>query len=409
MKKRILTTLIISISVTISAQVVDDSITMQTGRTHESYYSMNSGEILNVNNTDWDIAFELDGFGASIRSNGHTGTNVWVYPTDTVWANVDTTGMIWDDVQYNSETTWSIGAFDQGADPQNPLDLGWGEYDMVTHIISGDRIFIVQLSTGDYKKLFINTLANGAYNFRYADLNGANEITQSITKSTYAGKNFIYYSLVTDQIIDREPLNDTWDLVFTRYMGYLNPPGTYYNVTGVLSNNGVHIREADGVAPSLADYNSFTVDSVIDVIGHDWKSFNGGTMQYEIVPDLSYFVEDLSGDLWHIIFTRFDLSSSGKVVFSKEKVASVNVEEIEDLNAFGIYPNPAKDIATVIYDGESGANLTIVDMHGSIVLTKQLSSGFHTHPLNLESFTKGAFFVKLSTEHGSSTQKLVVR
>ena len=160
---------------------------------------------------------------------------------------------------------------------------------------------------------------------------------------------------------------------------------------------------------TAADYNNFAVDSVIDVIGHDWKSFNGGTMTYEIPTDLSYFVEDLDGDLWHLIFTRFDLSSSGKVVFSKERVASANVEEIDGLNAFGIYPNPAEDVTTILYDSDSEATLTIVDMNGSVVHSEQLSSGFETHNLTLSSFQSGVYFVSLSTEQGSTSQKLVVR
>ncbi|GAB5417657.1 MAG: hypothetical protein Crog4KO_26430 [Crocinitomicaceae bacterium] len=396
-------------TLSLSAQVVDDSITMQMNRTNESFYSMSNGEVANVNNTDWDIAFDLSGFGSSVRSNGHTGTNVWVYPNGTIWTSVDTTGMMWDDAYHNSESTWAVGAFDQDADPQNPFDIGWGEYNMVTHVIAGDRIFIVELGTGDFKKLIIEQLASGIYNFRHADLDGSNEVASSITKSDYTAKNFVYYSLTNDQIIDREPTNDSWDIVFTKYMGYLNPPGTFYNVTGVLSNNGVHVRQADGVDPTTADYTNFAVDSVIDVIGHDWKTFNGGTLSYDIAPDLSYFVEDLSGDLWHIVFTRFDLSSSGKVVFSKEKIASANVDEIKDLNAFGIYPNPGKDVATVIFDSDSKALLTISNMHGSIVHQESLSSGFVTHKLTLTKFQSGVYFVNLSTQNGSSSQKLIVQ
>jgi hypothetical protein len=406
MKKQILASLFITVTLGVSAQV-EDSITMQAGRTHESYYNLETGEVLNVDNTDWDIAFDLSGFGSSIRSNGHIGTKVWVYPNGINWPTVDTTGTVWDDPMYNSETTWRTGAFDQDADPQNQLDLGWGEYNFVTHVITGDRIFIVELSTGDFKKVIIESLASGVYSFRYADLNGANEVIETVTKSDYSGKNFVYYSIANQQIVDREPANDSWDIVFTKYMGYLNPPGTFYGVTGVLSNNGVHVRQADGVDPSMADYNNFQVDSVIDVIGHDWKSFSMGT--YTIPADLSYFIEDLDGALWQIIFTRFDLSSSGKVVFSKEKIASANVSEIEDMNAFGLYPNPATGVATVVFDTDSDAQLTITDMNGGVVYQESLSSGFATHNLTLTNFQSGVYFVNLSTELGSTSQKLIIQ
>lgn len=407
MKKQLLATLFFGMTLSLSAQVVDDSITMQTGRTHESFYSLSNGEVANVDNTDWDVAFDLSGFGASVRSNGHTGTKVWVYPNGTVWGSVDTTGMNWDNTLYNSETSWSIGAFDQDADAQDPFDLGWGEYNVVTHVVTGNRIFIVELATGDYKKLIIEQLASGVFNFRHADLDGNNEVSASVTKGDYTDKNFAYYSIVNDQIVDREPANDTWDIVFTKYTAYLNPPGAHYGVTGVLANHDVFVRQADGVDPAVADYNNFDVDSVINVIGYDWKTFSMGS--YTIPADLSYFVEDQNDDLWQIIFTRFDLSSSGKVVFSKEKISSANVDEIEDLNAFGIYPNPATDEATVLYDSDAPATISIIDVNGSVVYQETLEQGFVTHKLTLTNFQSGVYFVNLSTANGSTSQKLLVQ
>lgn len=395
-------------TLSVSAQLVEDSINMQAGRTHESYYNMENGEVSNVDNTDWDIAFDLTGFGSSIRSNGHTGTEVYVYPNGTDWATVDTTGMTWE-VLHNSETEWFIGAFDQDADPQDPFDIGWGEYSVITHTINGNRIFIIKLASGDYKKLTVETLANGIYTFRHADLDGSNEITATVDKANYSGKNFIYYSITNDQIVDREPVNDSWDIVFTKYVSDLGG-GSYYGVTGVFSNEGVHVRQADGVDPAMADYNNFQVDSVIDVIGHDWKTFNMGTFTYDMVQDLSYFVEDLNGDLWHIVFTRFDLSSSGKTVFAKEKVSSANVDEIEDINAFGLYPNPAQDVATVMFDTDSETTITVIDMQGSVVYEHTMpANGFVTHNLTLTSFQSGVYIVNLSTANGASSQKLIVQ
>lgn len=408
MKRYLLASLIVGVSLYSTAQV-EDSISQQTGRTHESFYNLSNGEVSNVDNMNWDIAFELGGLGSSIRSNGHTATEVYVYPNGTSWATVDTTGMDWTSVQYNSETTWEIGAFDQDANPQDPFDVGWGEYNMITHSVTGNRIFIVKLFSGDYKKVIIESLTGGVFSFRHADLDGTNEVAQTVTKADYTDKNFVYYSIVNDQIIDREPTNDSWDLVFTKYMASL-APGVTYAVTGVKSNNGVHVRQADGVDPVMADYNNFVVDSVIDVIGHDWKTFNPGPMPaYTITPDLSYFVEDLNGDLWHLTFTRFDLSASGKTVFSKERVASANVSELEGIQSFGMHPNPANEQVTAVFNTETASNLTITDMNGNILSQQAIAStGFNTKTVSVVDFPAGIYFVNLTTENGSITQKLVV-
>ncbi|XOV66586.1 MAG: T9SS type A sorting domain-containing protein [Fluviicola sp.] len=404
MKKNVLTLSFLVVAVFVNAQT-EDSITQQVGRTHESYYSFSNGEVANVDNMDWDIAFELDGLGSSVRSNGHTATEVYVYP-GTDWNSVDTTGMNWE-VQYNSETTWETGAFDQDADPQDPFDVGWGEYSMITHSVTGNRIFIVKLATGDYKKVMIESLANGVFSFKHADLNGSGEIAQTIDKNAYASKNFVYYSITNELVIDREPANDMWDIVFTKYMASL-APGVTYLVTGVQSNKGVHVRQADGVDPSMADYNNFAVDSVIDVIGHDWKEFSMGT--YTIPSDLSYFVEDLNGDLWHLIFTRFDLSSSGKTVFSKERVANASIEEFEDITSFGVHPNPAEEYVTVVFNSNKTTRLSIKDMNGSVRSQESIPfTGFNTKTLSVTDFPAGVYFVHLTTENGKLTQKLIVQ
>ena len=240
MKTSLLLTVLIGAHFTSYSQQVEDSIEMLPGYTNESYYSMENGEQANVDNTNWDLAFDLSGFGASIRTNEHIGTEVYVYPNGTDWANVDTTGMAWNTF-HNSETTWAIGALDQSNNPSDPFDLGWGTYNPVTHQITGDSIHIIKLASGDYKKLMIESLASGVYSFKHADLNGANEVSNTVTKGNYTDKNFAYYSITNDVVIDREPANNTWDIVFTKYVGELGP-GTYYGVTGVLSNNGVHVR-----------------------------------------------------------------------------------------------------------------------------------------------------------------------
>lgn len=408
MKTHILFTLLLGSTFASNAQQVEDSIEMFPGYTNESYYSFAHGEQINIDNTSWDIAFELDGFGASIRTNEHTGTEVYVYTNGTDWTTVDTTGMTWNTL-HNSETTWAVGAFDQSINTANPFDIGWGVYNPTTHQIVGDSIHIVKLSDGSYKKVKIESLISGVYAFKHADLNGANEVSATLTKSDYTDKNFVYYSIVNDVILDREPTNTSWDIMFTKYVSEI-APGTHYGVTGVLSNNGVYVREANGIDPTSANFYDFTIDSVINVIGYDWKSFNMSTFAYDIAPDLSYFVQDQAGDIWHLIFTRFDGSSTGKVVFSKEKVSAANVEDLVDVTSFGIYPNPATANATVIFNTSSEAAISIMNMEGKVVFSEQIDeTGFLTYPISLDELNAGTYFVQLSTQGGVATKKLIVQ
>ncbi|HIP31124.1 MAG TPA: hypothetical protein EYG86_00025, partial [Crocinitomicaceae bacterium] len=114
-------------------------------------------------------------------------------------------------------------------------------------VITGDRIFIIKLADGTYQKLIIEMLQGGVYTFKYADLDGENEVSASLTKSDYDGKNFGYYSIQNNTVLDREPVSPEWDLLFTKYVVDLGG-GFLYGVSGVLANVNVQVAQANGVA-----------------------------------------------------------------------------------------------------------------------------------------------------------------
>ena len=407
MKKHLLFTAVIGVTSYSQAQLVEDSIAMLPGYTNESYYSMSDGEQANIDNTNWDLAFDLSGFGASIRTNEHTGTKVYVYQNGTDWNNVDTTGMNWNAL-HNSETSWAVGSLDQTTDPANPMDIGWGIYNSVTHQILGESIHILQLSNGEYRKLMIESLIGGVYTFKHAMLNGTNEITATVTKNNFTSKNFAYYSVTNNTVLDREPTSADWDIVFTKYVAELSP-GVYYGVTGVLSNKGVYVREASGIDPTTAVYTDYTIDSVINVIGWDWKSFNSTTFQYDIPQDLSYFVQDQTGDIWQLVFTRFEGSASGKVVFAKERVSMANLEDMKEIASLAIYPNPAKEHVSIMYNSSLNTTISIVDMTGKTIFTEPVEEhDFIVRSISLEDFSPGTYFIQVATPSELFTEKLIV-
>ena len=134
-------------------------------------------------------------------------------------------------------------------------DLGWGNYSFITHYVTADSLFVVKLPSGSYKKLWIDRLASGVYYFTYADLDGSNEVSETVTKSDFTNKNFAYYSIDSQTELDREPANDSWDLLFTKYTTMLNYGGAQmpYGVTGVLSNAGVEVNKVSGIHKLEAD------------------------------------------------------------------------------------------------------------------------------------------------------------
>lgn len=407
MKKQILLVAgLVAFSTAKAQTFVSDSVSMNTGYPNESYYSLENGEVLNVSNQTWDLAFDLGQFGAGVRVNQHAGVEVYVHGTNTDWSTLDTTGMAWNKLN-NSDKYWGTGALNTAAG-SSQIDLGWGEYNMTTHHINASRSFVLKFADGSYKKLLIESLVSGTYTFKTANLDGSSEISNTLTKTDYTNKNFAYYSIASNTILDREPTNNTWDFVFTKYATELFP-GTFYTVTGALTNKGVYVRQADNTAPMDAVYDDFTTDSVINVIGYDWKAFGGGG--YTIKDSLSYFVEDKGGNLWQLKFERFDGSSTGKIVFGKRKISGASLVEQSDISSLGIAPNPASNNATIAFNSlVNETAISIVGMNGKVVYQNTLNgTGMKTLNVDVTSFRQGMYIVQLTTKNGVSTAKLIVQ
>ena len=394
-----------------------DSVSLLPSYKNQSYYDFNNGEVASVDNSNWDLAFSVAGYGSSIRINGQTNTKLYVYPNGDIndWATLDTNGMSsWKTVN-NSDESWSLGAFDQNADANNPMDLGWGIYSTVTHHITGDSLHVIQLSDGSYKKLHIIKLSSGNFEFKYADIDGGNEVNASLDKSNFTDKNFGYYSLQTGTEIDREPSNQTWSLVFTKYITEIMP-GMTYGVTGVLTNDGYSVAKAENIDLSNVDHNNFTnYDSKINIIGYDWKSFNMTTFSYDLQDSLCYFVKsDATGNVWKINFTAFEGSATGKIVFNKEAVSSASIFDNNTVSSFTIYPNPSSDKnINLLYElNTNGVNKTgsIIDMRGNTVFTFDLNgNGFNKKRLNLNHLKSGAYFLSFETENQIIREKIILQ
>ena len=242
-------------TVTLIGQTTD-IVTMGSGYIDQSFYSLSNGEVATANNTNWDIAFSLNALSATVRINGGMGTSLYKVPNVDVsgWADVDTLGLSTWSQLINSELSWNDGAFNTNSENMN---YGWGNYDIITHVVVGDAVFIVNSIDGEWKKLMIEELDDGVFNFKYANLDSSDEIVTSIDRSEYEDKNFVYYSLSSHMVMDREPLISDWDLTFTKYITTLSP-GVYYSVSGALANNNIEIAEVNDLSNpfTYSDYAS---------------------------------------------------------------------------------------------------------------------------------------------------------
>lgn len=414
MKKYYITLGLITTVLLAQSQVVTDTVSLGAGYADQVWYSLENGVQGSAPKDNWDIAFCADLMDASIIINSAAEVTLWLYPhSDTSgWETVDTTGMTSWTPRYNSDTSWSLGAFNLPLS-SNPFDMGWGIYNTATHYVTGDSLYIIRLTNGDYKKLWLQQLADGAYDFKYANLDGSSLQNASIVKADYTGINFIYYSMQTNTVIDREPVSADWDLLFTQYTAFIPTP---YNVTGVLTNYGVTVADVRGIADpeTYNDYASQAFLTPINTIGYDWKTYSGA---WGIEDSLLYFVKSNTGDIWKVVFTGFDGSSSGSSSFAKEKLATTAITDIqgEALANLAVYPNPAKGVyVNAVYNFEnavSSAVLSVIDITGKHIYSGALetTAGMHSAALPVSGMEAGIYFVIIEFDGNRIQQKLMIR
>ncbi|MEO5583840.1 MAG: T9SS type A sorting domain-containing protein [Flavobacteriales bacterium] len=412
MKKALL---LLSAALLTAAGQAQTPVTVSThaGNADQVWYSLQNGEVGRAPLSEWDLAFEMTGFSSSIRVNTAKGLVVYETPVAIAdWDGLDSADVAnWTRVD-NSDSSWSVSALNHGnnlADPDG-FNVGWGDYNIATHVIVGSKIYAISFPDATWKKLRINYLANGIYSFTYSNLDGNDLYDEELVKTDFTGKNFGYWSFTTNSTLDREPPTLNWDLLFTKYTGFVPTP---YGVSGVLQNKNVKALQVNAVPNADADWNSAPFSANMNILGSDWKRYDFDLNQYSVVTDTTYFVKDIPGNIWKIVFTGYGGGATGDMSFNQELVSSVGIGEIAHHQGTLItYPNPVTNgQARMIVDVPAREGmLRIFNTTGQQMAQQQWSglSGLTTRTLDVSGLAKGVYMLRFDAANSTSTGKLVI-
>jgi len=384
---------------------------------NDNYYSFTNEELNVSPRNNWDLAFATDNMSVTVHANNGAGVMVYTYPNGdlSAWNDIDTTGLHNWPAMYNSLEDIEDGALNRNSIEGNDLDYGWGTYNINTHQISGDSIFIVKTVNEEFKKLLIigrNPLPGAnSWDIQYADIDGSNEETITINADEHNTKNFVHYSIENNATVEKEPATEEWDLLFTRYYDYNIP----YYVTGILANTyRVSIQQVDGVNQTTYDnYNEAYFTDNYSEIGSDWKTFNMSTFTYDVELQRVYFAKVLNADAsdstyWKLYFTDFSGSSTGVYTFIQEDVTNTNsIDEINGLELFEIYPNPANNYIRLLTDATKDLEYRISDITGKFISKGQLQRGFNQESINISDLKSGVYHISLISNDGISSQSFI--
>lgn len=429
MKKYILIPFLI-ITLIAQSQTVKDSVSMGAVYANEIYYSLKNGQVGQSAINNWDIAHTTIKTDNNIRANHINGVELMLYPKgDTSkWSSFDTSGWKTWKKLYNNIEKREKGAFVIAVNSMNAWDFGWGVYDQTSHSVIGDSIYLFITGTGGnktFKKLWIvKQPSNGSLVFRYANLDGSKDTTVTLMNSGIA-RNYDFYHIRTNNEVLREPGRSNWDISFTRYYApTLNPQTLKYDmypVMGVEGNRFVKIARVQGI-PNTTALNSLqsyigplnTDADNLTRIGSDWKNFNQGLNAWKITDSLSYFIKDSIGNYYHLHFTRFDGSATGKIVFNKTLLQAYTIKQRNSQNfKLTVYPNPSVNgKVSFLFDSEFfiNGNLTISDITGRTIQTSKVinESGLFYQTFTNGQLKPGTYFATFANEFGTHTEKFVI-
>ena len=162
-----------------------------------------------------------------------------------------------------------------------------------------------------------------------------------------------------------------------------------------------------------ADFGEFqsSLSSDIDVIGYDWKEFDG--REWNLEDRRAYFIQDLEGRNWKIYFISFGGSGDGNSIFVKGPATVASTGEIEALDQFSISPNPTQGQTQLTFDWNEGAqNLKgqLFDLQGKVVRNYDFNVNAGQNAINLDNLptTSGIYILKITDGKQSLLSKLVI-
>ena len=181
-----------------------------------------------------------------------------------------------------------------------------------------------------------------------------------------------------------------------------------YNITwNVTPANG-------GTVTDMTDYS--------DVTGQTVSKPQGSTITFAIEPNLddNFDLIDLS-----VNGNPIDMTTDPNFVARGEyylyDVANLQADvtclatfsdgavDVANNAVVKVQPNPASSVANLTVEGVNGdVNFALIDMNGRVISQKVINANA-TEQINLEGLARGTYFVRITNNHFSKVEKLIVR
>ncbi|RAJ80191.1 heme-binding HmuY-like protein [Chitinophaga dinghuensis] len=290
------------------------------------FVDLSTGKMTAVAAGSWDIAVQSRG-GKAIISNGAKKAGIYRIPSanfDSVVALPATASGI--KINYEN-TSLDVTATSVGAWTDNQ-----GKSKQLVYIIDLGKTPPSGANSNGYMKFSISDATASQVTIRYANLDGSNPKSQTITLD--ATTNFTYFSLMSGKTVQVEPSYKNWDFMCTGVtVAGGGPPGSYVVTMAVLHNRLAGVKVAvdnpaadlassddpaapvNNVASSKGRYGTLTRADFLtlgpvekaDAIGKSWWQIlqPHAAGNYKVYDWKTFLLSDADGKLFKIRFTAF--------------------------------------------------------------------------------------------------------
>lgn len=234
--------------------------------------------------------------------------------------------------------------------------------------------------------------------------------------------------------------------VYLVYSSVLDIPFYDANTTGMYFMGVFGVKSTDGGASfedgiSWLSYSKYTYYVDWDI--YDWSSESAEWTSEAIVNEMENIYPSLAKDIvngklsmiWHndyfpdnaaggiatnptnVLFLSIPANQLGLYNNTVEIPQGLWIDHVgiadNTLSGMKLYPNPASDFATVAISSSESANasMTIFNLMGQMVYNENvaLNEGENTITVNTSNFQAGVYMINITTNKGTSTQKLIVK
>ncbi len=154
---------------------------------------------------------------------------------------------------------------------------------------------------------------------------------------------------------------------------------------------------------------------------------SGNNLKYEYTYNVenqekTFFLYDWNGSSWVLFYKVFDIydENTNQTSFYSQTLDgtwkntikeeytwnqyAVNIKSLTN-KEYRIYPNPVSNILNILLNNKEYGNIEIIDLSGKLILKTFKSKS--NYKIDVSSFSKGVYFIKIFTKSGSNTFRFV--